>query len=401
MTGRLEIAPSEHAERVAALAARLDREGVDTYVVLAPARVAWLSGFWFAATERIVALVVDRRGGARLLVPRLELEHAAEQAPFLGDARSYPEHPGGGSGRHPMAHLADLVREVTPTGGTLASDEGAYPYRWGYRGPSLDEAWGQPSRTRPAWVDDARMVKSAAEIALMQEACVWGDHAHRLMQDAIRAGVSPLEVSHEASLSATRAMLAQLGERYVPKAREGLPAQAMFIRGANTAHPHGLQRHGDVQAGDVLVTGAFGVVGGYESELERTLLVGEPDAQALRMLEATTAAQDAAFAALRPGRTCADVERDVQTFVREELGMADLLRHHVGHAFGIEGHEHPFLDLDDPTPIEAGMVFSLEPGLYVPGLGGFRHSDTVLVTEDGCRNLCAFPRDLDSLVLRA
>ncbi len=401
MTGRLEILPAEHAERVAALAARLDREGVDAFVVLTPARVAWLSGFWFAATERIVALVVDRRGDARLLVPRLELEHAIEQAPFLGEVRAYPEHPGGGSGRHPMEHLAELVRHVVPRGGTLACDENAYPYRWGYRGPSLGEVWGAPLLVRPAWVDDARMVKSAAEIALMQEACVWGDHAHRLMQDAIHAGVSPLELSHEASLTATRAMLAALGDRYVPKAREGLPAQAMFIRGANTAHPHGLQRHGDVQNGDVLVTGAFGVVGGYESELERTLLVGEPDALALRMLEATTAAQDAAFAALRPGRTCADVERDVQRFVREELGMADLLRHHVGHAFGIEGHEHPFLDLDDPTPIEPGMVFSLEPGLYVPGLGGFRHSDTVLVTEDGCRNLCAFPRDLDSLLLRA
>jgi Xaa-Pro dipeptidase len=401
MTDRLEISVGEHAARIEALAVRLADDGADLYVVLAPARVAWLSGFWFAATERLVALIVDRHGRARVLVPRLELEHVTEQAPFLHEARSYPEHPGGGSGRHPMAHLAAWLQELAPAGGRIACDEAAYPYRWGYRGPSLAEVLAASPRVRPAWVDDARMVKSPAEIALMQEACRWGDEAHRRMQDAIRSGVSPLEVSHEASLATTRAMLAELGQRYVPKAREGLPAQAMFIRGANTAHPHGLQRHGHVVAGDVLVTGAFAVVGGYESELERTLLVGEPDARARRLLEAAGAAQDAAFAALRPGRTCADVERDVRRFVRDELGMEDLLRHHVGHAFGIEGHEHPFLDLDDPTPIEPGMVFSLEPGLYLAGLGGFRHSDTVLVTESGCRNLCAFPRDLASLLLPA
>jgi len=300
-----------------------------------------------------------------------------------------------------MMHLAAMVTERITTPSRVASDELAYPYRWGYRGPSLEAALGLQPVTRPDLVDDARMVKSAAEIRLMEEACRWGDLAHRRMQDAIRAGVSPLEVSHEASLAATREMLAELGERYAPKAREGMPAQAMFIRGANTAHPHGLQRHGAVEPGDVLVTGAFAIVGGYESELERTLLVGEPTAEMRSLLEAAGAAQDAAMAALRPGRACAEVEADVVAFVRDELGMGELLRHHVGHAFGIEGHEHPFLDLDDPTVIEPGMVFSLEPGLYAPGLGGFRHSDTFLVTEDGCRNLCGFPRDLESLLLPA
>ncbi len=208
-------------------------------------------------------------------------------------------------------------------------------------------------------------------------------------------------VSQGSSLEATREMLAGLGSRYVPKSREGLPANAMFIRGANTANPHGLHQGGGVQPGDVLVTGAYALMGGYESELERTLLVGEPSEGLVKYFNAMLAAQDVAFAALRPGRTCAEVEQEVSSFIRGELGLGELMRHHTGHGFGLEGHEHPFLDLDDPTLIQPGMIFSAEPGLYVPGFAGFRHSDTLVVTETGCRVLSQYPRDLASLVIAA
>jgi len=79
--------------------------------------------------------------------------------------------------------------------------------------------------------------------------------------------------------------------------------------------------------------------------------------------------------------------------------MDGLVRHHTGHAFGLEGHEHPFLDLDDHSVIVPGMVFSIEPGLYVPDLAGFRHSDTVVVTATGNERLSLYPRDLASLTV--
>ena len=233
----------------------------------------------------------------------------------------------------------------------------------------------------------------------MTEACRWGDHAHRLLQDNMAVGAQELLVSHAASLEATRDMLAALMGRYVSKAREGLPANAMFIRGANTAHPHGLHQAGAVAPGDVLVTGAYGVVGGYESELERTMIVGEPSSEFARYFGAMLAAQQAGLDDLRPGRTCSEVEGDVRRFIGETLGMDALVRHHTGHAFGLEGHEHPFLDLDDHTVIEPGMVFSVEPGLYVPEFAGFRHSDTVVVTVDGNERLSLYPRDPESLMV--
>ena len=101
-----------------------------------------------------------------------------------------------------------------------------------------------------------------------------------------------------------------------------------------------------------------------------------------RLFEHTVAAQEVAFAALRPGVTCADVDGAVMRYF-EENDLVRYWRQHTGHAIGLRNHEAPFLDLGDRTPIEPGMVFTIEPGLYDSAIGGFRHSDTVAVTPDG------------------
>ena len=398
-TARLEIGADEYRLRRERVFRLLAKREIDALCVFGPTRMAYLSGFFFSPTERPIALILTANGKIAALLPNLELSHFQQQGPKLDDIAIYPEYPGGGSGRHPLLFLRDLLSRLGVLGKRIAADADGYEHRWGYRGPALSVVLEQPVQADVALIDDLRMVKSAAEIALMTEACCWGDHAHRLMQDSIRIGSEELLISHGASLQATRDLLAELGERYVPKAREGLPVNAMFIRGANTAHPHGLHEAGAVDVGDVLVTGAYGVVGGYESELERTMIVGEPNAEFQRYFAAMLAAQQVGFDALRPGRTCAEVESDVRRFIREELDMDDLVRHHTGHGFGLEGHEHPFLDLDDHTVIEPGMVFSVEPGLYVPEFAGFRHSDTVVITASGMERLSLYSRELDDLVV--
>lgn len=396
---RLEITRDEHAARRARLAAALQDAGLDLICVFGPVRVAYLTGFHFAATERPVALALGAGGDVTTLLPALEAEHFAHQCPDLPPPLTYPEYPGGGTGLHPLGLFGHHLRAQHPRWTRVAADHDGYENRWGYRGPPLSAVLDLPVVGGLALIDDLRMVKSDAEVALIREACRWGDHAHRLMQGAVHEGANELVVSHEASLRATREMLTTLGDRYVPKTREGLPANAMFITGKNTAHPHGLHRNVGVQAGDVLVTGAYGTVGGYESELERTMHVGEPTSEFERYFAAMLGAQDTGLAALRPGRTCAEVEADVRAYIEDTLDMTRFVRHHTGHAFGLEGHEHPFLDLDDFTVIQPGMIFSIEPGLYVPHLAGFRHSDTVLVTETGAERLSLYPRALDDLIV--
>ena len=108
--------------------------------------------------------------------------------------------------------------------------------------------------------------------------------------------------------------------------------------------------------------------------------------------------QSRAIEVMAPGVPAGEVELAVIQFANE-VGVEDHLRHHVGHSIGIEGHEAPFLDRGDDAILEAGMVFTVEPGLYLKELGGFRHSDTVLITEDGRRVMTDYPRELKDLII--
>ena len=108
--------------------------------------------------------------------------------------------------------------------------------------------------------------------------------------------------------------------------------------------------------------------------------------------------QQAGFDALRPGRTLAEAETEVSA-AYADLGVAEIQRHHTGHGIGLEGHEWPFIDKGSDDVIEENMVLSVEPGIYVPGLGGFRHSDTVVIRSAGVELLTYYPRDLESMIV--
>ena len=117
-----------------------------------------------------------------------------------------------------------------------------------------------------------------------------------------------------------------------------------------------------------------------------------------RLFGHAVAAQEVAFDAIRPGAACADVDGAVMRYF-EQHSLLKYWRQHTGHAIGLRNHEAPFLDVGDHTMLEPGMVFTVEPGLYEPTIGGFRHSDTIAVTEDGLDVLTEYPTDIDSLTL--
>jgi Xaa-Pro aminopeptidase len=185
-------------------------------------------------------------------------------------------------------------------------------------------------------------------------------------------------------------------------------AQSIFSTGASAGYrgqigrggalPHALSSNATFVAGDVLVTGAGAPVWGYHSELERTMVIGPASAAQERFFGHMVAVQEIALQALRPGVLCSDVDNAVRAYYQEH-DLMPYWRHHCGHAIGLRYHEGPFLDSGDHTPIRPGMVFTVEPGLYVQGLGGFRHSDTVLITEDGTQMITYYPRDLANLTV--
>jgi Xaa-Pro aminopeptidase len=400
----LRVEQGEREARLRRVREGLAGRGFAGLVLFNPVRIDYLSGFSHVSTERPMALVVPLDGDLGILIPQLEQEHVAK-APLIRRVKVYPEYPVGGSGKHPMAHFAELLRELGLAGaGTrLAVDTDGYIDLNGYVGPTLSRVLdGVAVVEARDLVDTPRQVKSPAELDFTRESAKWGNLAHRIMQERMAVGKTEIEVTLEALGEAVPLMLKTLGATYGSGGRglRNAPCSCGFIAGSNTALPHGMRREGGLRPGDCIVTGAGANVAGYQSELERTMVVGEPTPEFRRYFDAMLVVQNAGFAALRPGRTCAEAEADVCRAI-EEQGYKSLQRHHTGHGLGLEGHEQPFIDLDDQTVLEPGMVLSVEPGLYVSGLGGFRHSDTVIITADGCELATYYPRDLESLIVPA
>ena len=391
----MRITPEEFASRRAALAERL--AGYDGAVLFDPHHVMYYTGFAFIPTERPIAFVLTSDGRGGMLVPRLEVEHAAANA-AVDEIAHYDEFPGE---RHPMTLLKELLDSLGVRG-RLAADNPGYPWMFGYRGPSLAELYREEVGEIAGVVEDQMQIKSPAEIALLRESSRWAGVAHHLLQEYTRPGLTETEVERRASSEATDAMLAELGSDYRGQSQwyHGVWAGYRGQIGRNAAIPHTFAGNLVFEPGDVLVTEATAPLWGYHSELERTLVLGPPSDEQQRLFEHMLALQDLAVAALRPGRTCAEVDAQVRAYY-EEHDLWGNWRHHTGHCIGLRYHEGPFLDHGDPTVIEPGMVFTVEPGLYDAALGGFRPSDTIAVTEDGVDWLTDYPRDLESLTLRA
>jgi Xaa-Pro aminopeptidase len=214
--------------------------------------------------------------------------------------------------------------------------------------------------------------------------------------------VTEAQASLRAGHEATLAMLDALGPAFGGQqgSSDGASAGYRGQIGRRSSWAHAVAHNIEFQEGDVLVSETSAPIWGYNAELERALVIGEPTDEMRRLFGHTVAAQQVAFDALRPGVTCADVDGAVLRYF-EANDLLPYWRQHVGHAIGLRNHEAPFLDVGDHTLIEPGMVFTVEPGVYDDELGGFRHSDTVVVTAEGIEILTDYPRDLESLTIDA
>ncbi len=357
--------------------------------------ILYYTGFAFIPTERPIAFVANASGESALFVPYLEASHAS-QIPVIDKVSTYPEYPGK---KHPIYLLVDLLQNMGINGG-IAADMDGYPWIFGYRGETLSSIVGKPTIRIQDFVETSMRIKSTAELDLIKESVKWGHLAHVLLQRYTRAGLNETEVSLRASDQATRTMLDAIGPIYQAQSYFASGASAGYRGqiGRNAAIPHALANNIVFMDGDVLVTGANAPVWGYNSELERTMILGKPNDDQKRFFSHMLAIQNLAFDAIRPGRKCADVDRIVLHYY-EEHQLMEYRYHHVGHSIGIRYHESPYFDIGDDTIIEPGMVFTVEPGLYIPEIGGFRHSDTIAVTDTGIELLTYYPRDLESLTI--
>jgi Xaa-Pro aminopeptidase len=377
---------TEYRGRLDEVRGRLADADADAAVWFGATSIAYLSGFHHVQTERPVALAVtpDR---VELTVPRLEVERVAPN-PRVDAVHDYFDYPQG----DPMGVVAAMLDGLDV--GRVAADADGAPGVMGYEGPALSEFVAVDSQS---WVDRMRWAKTDAEVGLIRESSTWANLGHRYLADFTEVGAHPTTVSQRASTEASRAMLDALGDRYAVRVRGDGPVHAGYVSGSETALPHGHTPNERLSRGDVLITGATANVDGYYSELERTMFVGDytdADADYFAMMKE---AGELAIDALGPGVACSYVDEVVHDYFVEN-GIADLARHHTGHNIGMGAHEPPYVDRGSDAAMAPGHVYTIEPGIYTDD-AGYRHSDTVAITESGTETLTHYPRDIESNVV--
>ncbi|GAA0555154.1 Xaa-Pro peptidase family protein [Halorubrum ejinorense] len=384
---------SAFEDRLAAVRDRLAETDADAATWVGATAIEYLTGFHHIQTERPVVLAVtDDR--VEITVPRLEVERVSPN-PRIDAVHDYFDYPGGA----PVEVAVEMLNGLGVD--AVAADADGPLGVMGYEGPAFSDSVDVESQS---WVDRMRWAKSDGEVDLIRESAKWANLGHRYLADYSEPGAHPATVSQRASTDASRAMLDTLGDDYSVRVRGDGPVHAGYISGEETALPHGHTPNERLSEGDVLVTGATANVDGYRSELERTMFVGDYSDEQEHYFELMLEAQTLAIDALGPGVPVAEVDQVVWDYF-DEQGVTRLAQHHVGHNIGLGGHEPPYIDRGwddrydgDDAVMRPGHVYTIEPGLYTDEYG-YRHSDTVAITESGTEQLTNFPRDIDSNVV--
>ncbi len=396
---KIYISQKEYERRIELVRKELTKRKLDALYLTSGTSFFYLTGYSYIPTERPAALIIPKKGKITFLGPLLEKDHIPLKTKLIEEIKTYTDYPGE---KHPIEHFAQFLKEMKLHNKRIGIDNPAGAAGiWGYKGPSIKDKLPKAKFVLAKdIIENMRLVKTEEEIELIKESAKWANLAHTLLQEYTTAGMWDVEISITASYEASLMMKKALGPEYMPTRYGRFPASAGFRGqvGPMSAIPHAIATNRNIQTGDVLITGATADVGGYSCELERTMIVGEPSAKQKKYFKIMLKAQEAALKAFKPGAKCSDVDKAARkVFIK--AGVEEFMRHHTGHGLGLEPHEPPWLDIGDQTVLKPGMVLSCEPGIYIPGFAGFRHSDTVLITEDGAEVITYYPRDLDSLTV--
>ena len=353
--------------------ARASRAAADNdlaALLIAPsADLLYLTGYVPMPLERLTCLVVRPSGDPVLIVPRLE-RPLAEDAGLdrLAEIRDWAET------EDPYA----IAASVAGTGGVIGCSE----RMWAMHLLRLQKSMGKARFVSAAVaLAPLRAIKDASEVGLLKRAARYADETFARLLG------TRLETATE------RAIADRLSELLVETGNEEA-AFTIVASGPNGASPHHEPGGREILAGDGVVLDFGGRTGGYCSDMARTVAVTTASAEFKHVYEIVQEAQEEAFRAIEPGVPAEEVDRAARSVI-ERSGYGELFVHRTGHGIGLEEHEPPYIVEGNREPLQPGMCFSIEPGIYVPGEFGVRIEDIVTVTEQGGRRLNHATRDLE------
>lgn len=361
----------------------LDKENFDGLLVLDSFNMFYLCNFYHVTTERPIVYFIHKSGGTLLFVPSLEEEEALG-LPNVDSVKTYFEYPG----------KFDIIDWVCNEIKALYKDTNKVA------ADNLSLSMYRKFQNKFSFVDESnvlykmRLVKSDLEVEYLKKAGTYGDFIVDHGFKIIEPGRTEIDVLFDMQSATINKMIKDMGKIiYVP----GGPASGLIPSGKRTALPHALPSAKVIEKGDTMILSCGANVHGYRVECERTCFVGEPDAEKIKAFEVMREAQEMAIDLMKIGIRCSEIDKEIMKYIIDH-GYGKYIRHRTGHGKGLCTHEAPWIDEGDDTVLQKGMVLSSEPGIYIDGFSGFRHSDTIVVTDDKPLIVTAYPKDLESLV---
>ena len=361
-----DVAPAHHGDRRDRLRARVAAAELDALLVTDPVNVRWCSGF----TGSNGQVLVRTDGDDDLLITDARYQARAE------------------------AEAPDLDRVLRRDPVAVVIDELNAPFRLGFEAEHLSWDAGQRLRERitgagaaadptTGEVEALRLVKDAHELAMLTEACRLTTSALTwLLDEVVRPGITEAELAQH------------LERRFVELGAERAAFDTIVAGGPNAAIPHHAPTDRPLAAGDILTIDAGARYDGYHADCTRTVGIGHLDDHLREIHDLVRHAQAAGRAATVVGASGGDVDAAARDLI-EQAGYGEAFVHGTGHGVGLEIHEAPAVSRGATATLDAGMTLTVEPGVYLPGIGGVRIEDTVVVTADGpATPLTDAPREL-------
>jgi Xaa-Pro dipeptidase len=371
------ISAAEHGARLARIQALMQQGKVAAFLVEAGSSLEYFTGVRWWRSERTTAALIPAHGRVIVVTPFFEEPSIRETLKVPADVRTWKED------ESPFELLAGALRERAAGGGPLAVE----PTTRLFIVERLSAASGQGHAVVPGdeLIRACRMHKSPAELALMQTANDVTLAALRYTHAHVDAGMHGADIL-DMMIAATGAL-------------GGTHEFSLVLLNEASAYPHGSIKPQQVRVGSVILIDTGCSVHGYQSDISRSWVLGAASRRQRQVWDTVKQGQELALATAKLGSPVGGIDRAVRTFYEgrgwsKNYGLPGL-SHRTGHGIGMDVHEAPYLVRSDPTPLEAGMCFSDEPGLYTPGEFGIRLEDCWYMTEAGPKTFTPLAKSLD------
>ncbi len=352
---------------------QLAENGPGKAMVTSPLNICYLTGNRIAQYERLYALVLDGANKSySFLLPSLHnslpLEGSIEKVSYNDE-----DDP------------ATLLGEIIGSSDCLGVEFDAFPFTLSNKLTSLNSALHY--QDLGTLLSKHRMLKTGEEIEALQTAATYSDQVYAIIAAEVKPGIS-----EKAILAKIFSLIAELD------GTQNDPYVIQVLNGSNTANPHGDAGDRLLQKGEPLSVD-FGVCyAHYWSDCTRTFFAGKPDPQFETIYNVVLEAQEAAISKIKPGVRIREIDFAARQVI-EKAGYGECFIHRTGHGIGLNIHEEPKIHCRNDDPLLEGMTFTVEPGIYIPGLGGVRIEDDVLVIAEGSRVFSRYPKTFNDMIL--